>query len=175
MKLGISIISLILGMSLLVHAPIAKSDAMPEFRLKTAFLYNFIAYTEWPDPTEATINLCVYGENSFGNEIDALNGRSVNSRPITVLHKNQNEDLRDCQVLFISNSVIDHLAFILDNLDTKPVLTIADSKDAASQGVTLNMRIENNKIVFEANIQAARHAGLTLSAKLLRLATKVYQ
>jgi hypothetical protein len=39
----------------------------------------------------------------------------------------------------------------------------------------LNMQIKDEKITFEANLAAARHAGLTLSSRLLQLATKVYQ
>jgi hypothetical protein len=37
------------------------------------------------------------------------------------------------------------------------------------------MAVRANKISFEANLQAARAAGLELSSKLLRLATEVIQ
>jgi len=162
-------------MSLLLNTTYARADALPEFRLKAAFIYNFIAYTEWPNGIGSDINLCVYGENSFGHEISALDGRNVNDHLIKIQNKNHIEDLLDCQVIFIADSVIENLPSILGSLDTKPILTIADSKNAANEGVALNMGIAKNKIIFEANLKAARRAGLTLSARLLRLATKVYQ
>lgn len=81
----------------------------------------------------------------------------------------------DCQVIFISSSAINDVKSILNYLDSKPILTIADSKDAVQHGVVLNMSVVNNKILFEANQQAALQNGLTLSARLLRLATKVYR
>jgi hypothetical protein len=43
------------------------------------------------------------------------------------------------------------------------------------RGVALNMNVAGGKITFEANLQAARRAGLNLSSKLLRLATEVVQ
>ena len=39
----------------------------------------------------------------------------------------------------------------------------------------LNMSVTQNKVTFEANLQAARAARLNLSSKLLRLATEVQQ
>jgi hypothetical protein len=54
-------------------------------------------------------------------------------------------------------------------------LTVADSPDAAQHGVALNMSVAKNKVSFEANLPAARDAGLNLSSKLLRLATQVIQ
>ena len=54
-------------------------------------------------------------------------------------------------------------------------LTIADTESAIDRGIMLNMLLDNNKVVFEANQKIARDAGLTLNAKLLRLATKVHQ
>ena len=39
--------------------------------------------------------------------------------------------------------------------------------------VALNMNMMQGKVTFEANLQAARDAGLDLSSKLLRLATEV--
>ena len=174
MKYGSSILGIILSLGLLFLTPIAYSDALPEFRLKAVFLYNFIAYTEWPDH-HITINLCIYGDNSFENEIDALNERSVNAQQIKIHHKTDIESLLDCQVIFISSSAINDVKSILNYLDSKPILTIADSKDAVQHGVVLNMSVVNNKILFEANQQAALQNGLTLSARLLRLATKVYR
>ena len=57
----------------------------------------------------------------------------------------------------------------------RPVLTVADCTAAAGQNVALNMSVVQNKVTFEANLQAARAARLNLSSKLLRLATKVRQ
>jgi len=77
--------------------------------------------------------------------------------------------------VFVSAAAINTLPRVLEELRGKPVLMIADSPGAARLGVTLNLSVNQNKITFEANLQAARAAQLSLSSKLLRLATEVIQ
>ena len=135
-----------------------------------------VAYTKWPSDIGATVNLCVYSENLFGEAINLLNARSVNGRYIVIQFEDNINFLPKWQAIFIANSVINNLPFIPDSLNKKPILTSVDSKDAASQGVIINMRgITQNKIKSEADPKAALRAGLNLSSRLLHLATKVSQ
>ena len=39
----------------------AQADELPEYRLKAAFVYNFIAFTDWPADVAPTLNLCIVG------------------------------------------------------------------------------------------------------------------
>jgi hypothetical protein len=151
------------------------ADELPEYRLKAAFLYNFALFTEWPADVGRALNLCVYGHDPFGKEIDGLQGKEINERSLVVKHRDKGESLTECQIVFISASETRDLEQILGELRGKPVLTIADSVGAARAGTVLNMAVAQSKITFEANLQVARAAGLRLSSKLLRLATEVYQ
>jgi uncharacterized protein DUF4154 len=160
---------------LLSFGPAALGEALPEYRLKAAFLYNFALFTEWPDEVGPTLNLCILGQDPFGQEADGLQGRRVGKRRMTVQRKASSESLNGCQMVFIAPSAIDGLSRVLGRLHGSPVLTVADSPGAVHQGVVLNMTIVESKITFEANLQAARAARLTLSSKLLRLATEVHQ
>jgi hypothetical protein len=153
----------------------ARAEELPEYRLKAAFLYNFALFTEWPAEVGATLNLCVFGVDPFGREIDALQGKAVGARSIVVRRRTGADSLDDCQILFISGPAMDKLARVLDGLRGSPTLTVADSPGAAGRGVALNMSVALNKVTFEANLPAARGAGLNLSSQLLRLATQVMQ
>jgi len=163
------------SLALASFAPRALSDELPEYRLKAAFIYNFALFTEWPANLGTTLNLCVFGKDPFGDEIDPLQGKKVGDRTVAVHRKTSVESLKGCQIVFIANSAIGSLPRVLDSLRGVPVLTVADSPGAAGQGAALNMGVAQNKITFEANLQAARAAGLNLSSKLLRLATEVRQ
>jgi hypothetical protein len=160
---------------LCVAAATAAADELPEFRLKTAFIYNFMLFTQFPVELGSTLNLCVYGNDPFGKEIDALQGKTVDSRRIAVQYRAGLESLKTCQVVFIPPASIGDLAHVLDSLRGLPVLTVADSPGAMRRGVVLNMNVVRDKVTFEANSQAARSAGLFLSSKLLHLATEVQQ
>ena len=153
----------------------ARADELPEYRLKAAFLYNFALFTEWPAELGPVLNVCIVGRDPFGKEIDELQGKPVGERSIAVHRKAPTEPVKACQVVFIAESAIASLPKVLDELRDRPVLTVADCLAAAGQNVALNMSVVQNKVTFEANLQAARAARLNLSSKLLRLATKVRQ
>ncbi|MBY0474113.1 MAG: YfiR family protein [Nitrosomonas sp.] len=169
-----TILALWLGYGLPISHSLARADSILEYQVKAAFIYNFIAFTHWPDNTNATIHLCVYGEDYFGNEIDKLQNRPIDKRNIKVLRISNPEQLEDCQTIFFSNSVSYNLSSILSTLQNKPILTLADSSNGISNGVTINMNLVNEKIVFEINLSIARKSGLDFSSKLLQLAAKVY-
>jgi len=152
----------------------AHSENMPEYRIKAGFLYNFATFTEWPPEVKNTLNLCIHGQSPFGEHLEELQGNKVDGRRLNILNLSSSE-LSDCQIVFFARSDIQNLLPLLNKLSGKPVLTVADSPDAAQQGVILNMINEQNSITFEANQISARKNGLLLSSKLLRLASKVYQ
>ncbi len=165
----------VLMLCLLCAAHAARGDEVSEYRLKAAFVYNFASFTEWPAEVGTLLRLCVYGSDPFGANLDSLQGREVGARRIEVQRRASADKLDDCQIVFISRSGIGNLPRILDNLGTAPVLTVADTPGAMRQGVALNMETERDRITFTANLAAARQNRLTLSAKLLRLATEVHQ
>lgn len=168
-------LALCLGFGLPISHSVARADNILEYQVKAAFIYNFIAFTQWPDSTGQTINLCVYGEDYFRSEIDKLQNKPVDKRHIRVARIDNPVKLTDCQVIFFSKSVSSNLENILDNLSDQPILTLADSPNAISQGVVINMNLINEKIVFEINLAIARKSGLDISSKLLQLAAKVHQ
>jgi len=162
-------------LTLLCCASPAAANTLAEYRVKAAFLINFATFTEWPAAVGSTLNLCVYGPDPFGVEVDKFQGRSVGGSSLTVMRVNSVDKLGDCQVVFITRPVIDNLLRVLDNLSGKPVLTVADSPGAMRQGVALNMNTRQSRVTFEANLAAARGNRLNLSSKLLTLASEVRQ
>ena len=162
-------------LSVLGCVPSAWAESSVEYRLKAAFLYNFVSFTDWPAALGSKLNLCVYGPDPFDEDLDKLQNQNVAGRSLAVQRSKSVDDLRNCQIVFITHPMIGNLPRVLDNLKGKPVLTVADTPGAAREGVILNMVTEQDKIVFEANLSAARSNGLNLSSKLLRLAKDVYQ
>ncbi len=158
---------------MLCRVPSTRSDTLPEYGLKAGFMYNFTTYTEWPAGVGDTLNLCVYGQDPFGDYLDDLQGKWVGDRRLKVRRMDELDRLEGCQIVFIARTASDNLAQVLNRLNGKPVLTMADTPSAARRGVVLNMDTRQNRIVFEANLAAARANGLNLSSRLLRLATDV--
>jgi hypothetical protein len=153
----------------------AQAQETPEYRLKAAFLYNFALFTEWPADVAGPLTLCVVGTDPFGAELDGLQGKVVGARSLAVQRKGGGQSVADCQLVFVPAPAIGGLPRLLEQIKGRPVLVVADSPGALQQGAALNMAVANNRVTFEANLRAARAAGLTLSSRLLRLATEVIQ
>jgi hypothetical protein len=152
-----------------------SAKPVAEYQLKMAFIYNFISFTRWPTEIEQSIKLCIYGKNPFAEYIEEYQDNMVSGHQLEILQIHRLDQLNDCQVVFIAHSASENISEITNWLNGKPILTIADSTGATHQGVALNMAVDNNRITFQANLAAAQNNGLTLSSRLLSLATKVIQ
>lgn len=145
----------------------------PEYQIKAGFLYNFAVLTNWPADVGESLRLCIYGRDPFGAEIEALNNKAVGARTLTVERRSDLESLKTCQIVFIARSETPRIARVLYVVQGLPVLTVAENPGAAHAGVMLNLGLAQDRVNFEANLGAARKAGLSFSAKLLRLASEV--
>ena len=154
-----------------------QTEEPTEYRLKTAFLYNFANFTEWPNIDKNEIfNMCFFDDNPFNPYIDYITQKKVKNLHVAILSKSDSDSLSECHLLYISRSAAnDKLERILDSISTKPVLTVADSAGSCQKGVMINMGVDAGKITFEANLASARSAELVLSSQLLRFAKEVYQ
>jgi hypothetical protein len=152
----------------------AADAPVSEYQVKTAYLYNFITFTEWPAGTGVELRLCIYGPDPFGDNIDALQGKAVvDGRTLAVARITTVELLDSCQIVFLSREVISNLPRILDQLRGKATLIVADSPGAMREGVGINMLNDGDKVSFEVNLNAVHAQGLNLSFRLLRLAAEV--
>lgn len=147
--------------------------AVPEYELKAAFLYNFALYTEWPTRNNS-LNICVLGDDPFGNALDALARKTVQESRVTVKRIISASESKSCQVLFIAASEHHSMNSIAQELHGLPVLTIAEEDGYDARLVMISLGERQNRLAFKINRSAALHSGLTLSSKLLHLATEVY-
>jgi hypothetical protein len=159
------------------HAADRNAPAPAEYQLKAAFVYNFIKFVEWPSTersTSDTLRVCILGEVPAAAPFDDLNGQEALGRRLSVSVLRSLHEARSCQVLFVAASQSARLTEVLATLGGAPVLTIGDTEGYARRGVMINMFLENKRVRFEINAETARSAGLRISTKLLKLASKVY-
>jgi YfiR/HmsC-like len=142
-----------------------------EYLLKTAFVFNFARYTTWPPPSpDGPFYFCILGSDEFGAAAKYLAGQRLRARNIDVRFHKVNDDLTNCQLVYVTRPLAGELDTLLPRLHAQRMLTVSDIPDFASLGGILGLKIMDNHIRFEANAVAAKDAGLRLSAQLLRLA-----
>lgn len=167
------VVTLIIGSSPIADS--AEPSRPGEYELKAAFLYNFIKFTEWPPEEIAKSGqpfvIGVLGKDPFGAALDkVVDGETVYKKPIITKRFSRLEDAASSHVLFISSSEGNNLPAILRALDSHSILTVSEIDNFAQRGGVITLKKENERIVFEINIDAAKHAGLIMNAQLLKLA-----
>jgi hypothetical protein len=160
----------------LVVAPAAA--AAPEYQLKAAFLYNFARFVEWPQGTVAATDpfrICIVGDDPFGDLLDqAVRGKTVHDRPVEVVHPDDLFAIR-CHIAFFARSGAPALPRLLTALGGRGILTVGETEDFTRAGGVIAMRVEESKVRFDVNVDAAQRAGLRVSSQLLKLASRVIQ
>ena len=147
-----------------------------EYRVKAAFIYHFLHFTDWPGDVfaaeDAPIVVGVVGGDAFQGALDqALHDKTVRSRPIVLRHFDAPGDVRDCHLLFVSPASDQHVGNVLRRVRGAPVLTVSDGGgDFTRSGGVLRLLVEEDKVRFEVNLTAAERQKLRMSAKLLKLA-----
>jgi hypothetical protein len=145
-----------------------------EYRIKAAFLYNFTSFVTWPEALagQPRFTLCVFGNDPFGDLLDKLAGKPVKSSKLVVRRLESLALLDQCQLVFISETSSDQLGAAMTLLHGLPVLTVSDIHGFTELGGIIEFRIIENKVRFDINSSAAASAGLSISSKLLSLATR---
>jgi hypothetical protein len=156
-------------------AAITPTAPPREYQIKAVFLYNFAQFVEWPpaafQDTLAPLIIGVLGEDSFGIDLDAAaGGEKAGDRPIEVRRFRRIEEVGTCHILFISRSEIPRFDLILGALRGRSILTVGDFQNFSVRGGMIHFVMENNRVRMRINLEAAKHAGLSLSSKLLRSA-----
>lgn len=146
-----------------------------EYQVKAAFLYNFAKFVEWPADTFSGPNepicICILGQNPFGGGlIDAARGKVLDGRPIAVRLISEAPPKSSCQILFVPSSGRKLFRSISGTLKGAGILTVGDTPGFIEDGGVINFKLEDGRIRFEINVEAAGIARLSISSKLLSLA-----
>lgn len=160
-------------LALILGAGAARAHAADASALKAAYVYNFGAFTTWPDATwrdRAETWLCV-DPGLDPSEIDALarlEGKPLHERPLRIRVVSSPMVTADC------------LMYVRDARARTPwpvpadVLTVcycAASVDA--DGSIFHVALRGKHLAFEIDRTTALRAGFAVSSRLLRLASAI--
>jgi hypothetical protein len=156
----------------------AQSNASSEYQVKAAFLFHFAQFVDWPPEAfkdaATPLTYCTVGEDPFRGALDgSLNGKTIEGRPVRVLHFQKAQEIQGCQILFLGIPEKKFVSTTLATLRASPVLTVGESENFVQQGGMIGFFVEDNKVRFEINLDAAERAKLKISARLLALAKTV--
>ena len=99
----------------------------------------------------------------------------IDDRPLLVRRlKSKHVNDCGCQLLFVAAAESAHADDVIQSQGKAPVLTIAEAPDFAARGGMIALVLQDSKVRFIVNVHAAAQAGLSISSRLLALATVVH-
>lgn len=157
---------------------LSQDQGLSEYEVKARYLYNFPLFVEWPERAfrspDSPFVLGIVGHDPFGGTLDELTiNRTLHRRRIVIQRLRRDQDLRQCQLLFISRSEKEHLSTILAKVAGGTVLTVSEIEGFTTTGGVIGLVFDDDRVRFEINLDNAATAGLTISAKLSSLARAV--
>lgn len=151
----------------------AKAESGGEAAIKTAFLYNFFKFVEWPEASanQGAYHLCTTENDNLGDNLLILENKTIDNKAL-VIHRNINgNELKTCHMVFIGPS--ENAATIVRELKGLPILTVSDKPNFIDQGGMIGLVADDNRLGFEINLTSANIGGIHVSAQLLKLAKNV--
>jgi hypothetical protein len=169
--------AVVLLISIALQGIAHPQSSADEYRVKAAYLFHFAQLVDWPPSAfgqdDKSVFFCTYGDDPFHGELEKMEGKQIQARSVRVRHLKETEDARNCQILFVDKSQRKHFAILLAQLGGAPVVTVGESDNFVQEGGVIRFCLEDNKVRFEINLEAAERARLKISSRLLLLAKTV--
>jgi hypothetical protein len=166
-------ISVLWTLSCLLFAHLLYADdSSVEYKIKAGYLYNFTKFITWPEDHAETFNLCIVGDDPFGELIDPIEQRSVISRPIKLSRFGTLGSINKephCHILFVSSSI----KYTPADRNVDNTLVVGEGGDFIAQGGMIGFVNNQGKIKLQINLKTIKQSNLKISAKLLEVADVV--
>jgi hypothetical protein len=148
-----------------------KAAPIEDYKVKAAFLVNFIHFTNWPgNPTDQQpIHIGVVGEDPFNGELGRIAAASK-TRSLSVVNVAHVEDCEKCQVVYLSTRDKSEALREMTRLADRGILVVGDHPDLARWGASIAFAPVDGRMRFIINLRAVKAQGLQLNSQMLKLA-----
>jgi YfiR/HmsC-like len=149
-----------------------------EYRVKAAFIFHFAQLVDWPPETltstDNSLVLCTLGEDPFQGTLEGtVAGKTIGNRVIRIRHLGEPKDMQACQILFLGKVQSKRMPMLVTTLHNAPVLIVGETAGFLEEGGMIRFLLEEDKVRFDINLNAAESARLKIGSRLLILAEHV--
>ena len=203
MKNKIYILLILMLLTVLFAAPPAvraESAREREYKIKAAFVYNFIKFVDWPEENtpdkDKPITIGVLGSDVLIKAFGPIKNKEAKGRRVVIKRfedrdkleesrkkndsawKEKIEALKKCRVVFVctcESGTKEIPVEIIKALKGSGVLLVGEVPGFLEKGGVINFVTENKKVRFEINSTSAKRNNLKIRSQLLKLARRVYK
>jgi hypothetical protein len=148
------------------------SAQVGESQLMAAFVYNFAAYTTWPDESRPDLTICVHRKvrSELQDALRNIDGKPVRQHKVRVVSFGAVRGPRDCAILVLGVDGLQADPALRAAVAGQNVLTICDCQDNRKGGEMIRLFNDGKALAFAVDRAAVKAGSLSISSKLLRLA-----
>jgi hypothetical protein len=157
-----------------VFAQAPNPGSMADQRAKsvTQVVLGILSYARWPvEP--AQLRLCVVGPTEYTD--DLVKGTTqATGRPVTVQrYLAGNPSIVDaCDAVYIGKLTSDERSRLFASLTERPVLSISESDDQCTVGSLFCLRVSDDQVSFEVNLDSVARSGVRIHPSVLQLSRR---
>ena len=155
-------------------APPAPVD---EYEVKAAMLLNLARFVQTPrwkaGNTRAALVIGVLAPRQVVAQVqEVLTNRTLGTQPVVVQELQSLAGAGKCNIVFIARSAPAQYQSVAA-LSKTGIVTVGDAEGFAQDGGIIGMVVRQEHVALEINLRAAHDDGITISSRVLALATIV--
>lgn len=154
----------------------ASSRSVEKQAVLAMLTLNIARFTIWPESVlndaEASLNICIYGDNVVHQSFEGINNEVINSKNkiIHIINLSKLRNLDRCQLLYLGELNRKRLTPLIMELKGQPILTIGENMEFIQAGGMVRLEDNNGKIQLTINFSMVKQSQLIISSRLLKLA-----
>jgi len=138
----------------------------------TQVVLGILSYARWPvEP--AQLRLCIVGPTEYTD--DLVKGTTLaTGRPVTVqrLLADNPSIAGECDAVYIGKLTQEERGRLFASLTGRPVLSISESDDQCTVGSLFCLRVSDDQVSFEVNLDSVARSGVRIHPSVLQLSRR---
>lgn len=171
--------ALLLGAVAILLVALPATATKLESEVRASFVAKFLRYTTWPasalERAPERFAIGVLSDEAMADSIEeVLSGKSVGGRRVEIRRLSDLSSIDELQMLYIGAIRPQKLVAVIHALEGMPILTVSHAEGFARTGGVIALVTQGKRIRFEINRATVAKAGLTISSRVLNLASHLY-
>ncbi len=170
-KIALIKIIIIFCISLYFTLPVSAFEKNVSAKVKSALVFNFIKYIEWPNQKNiVNFSIGYYGsDQAYHQELQKMQGIKVKHYSLNIIKITSLEQLIKLQIVVIDEAQSRSIVSIARQLDEQATLIISDNAKDKKYSMLNFIKTDENKQGFELNRYQMLNADLKVSPDILVL------
>lgn len=156
------------GLACAVVATPTAAQSSDANQLRAAIVFNVLRFVEFPPEQSSTIEFCVASDSSEYAAFRSFSGRRAGARTVSV-RTLRGSSYSGCDVVYLDSSDRDQI----QRASARGRLVIGDGRRFIDNGGTVGLVQSGSQVRFQLNLASAAESKITISSRLIRLASKV--